>query len=101
MRFIPACIACVMSISLVGCVIPADDVIVVDDNHPRYHHAPPPPPPHHKPHYRPAPPPPPKPRVIRPYIKPRLDDFDCRDVEPVLNPEEVEETKENTTFLSE
>ncbi len=44
---------------------------------------------------QPTPPPPPKPRVIRPYIKPRLDDFDCRDVEPVLNPDEVEETKEN------
>ncbi len=44
---------------------------------------------------QPTPPPPPKPRVIRPYVKPRLDDFDCRDVEPVLNPEEVEETKQN------
>lgn len=43
----------------------------------------------------PTPPPPPKPRVIRPYVRPNLDDFDCRDVEPVLNPEEVEETKEN------
>jgi len=44
---------------------------------------------------QPTPPAPPKPRVIRPYVKPRLDDFDCRDVEPVLNPEEVEETKQN------
>ncbi len=44
---------------------------------------------------QPTPPPPPKPRIIRPYVRPRLDDFDCRDVEPVLNPEEVEETKEN------
>ena len=44
MRFIPALLACVMSVSLVGCVIPADDVIIVDDG-PRYHHAPPPPPP--------------------------------------------------------
>ena len=42
-----------------------------------------------------TPPEPPKPRIIRPYVKPRLDDFDCRDVEPVLNPEEVEETKQN------
>ena len=37
MRFAPALIACVMSVSLVGCVIPADEVYVVDDNHPRYH----------------------------------------------------------------
>ena len=31
MRFLPAFIACVMSVSLVGCVIPADDVIIFDD----------------------------------------------------------------------
>lgn len=36
---------------------------------------------------------PPKPRVIRPYVRVPLDDFDCRDVEPMQNPEEVEETK--------
>lgn len=36
---------------------------------------------------------PPKPRVIRPYVRVPLDDFDCRDVEPLQNPEEVEETK--------
>lgn len=41
------------------------------------------------------PPPPPKPRVIRPYKRVPLDDFDCRDVEPTSNAEEVEETKEN------
>ena len=38
---------------------------------------------------------PPKPRVIRPYKRVPLDDFDCRDVEPTSNAEEVEETKEN------
>ncbi len=43
----------------------------------------------------PAPTPPPKPRVIRPYVRVPIDDFDCRDVEPTQNPEEVEETKEN------
>ncbi len=43
----------------------------------------------------PAPPPPPKPRVIRPYKRVPLDDFDCRDVEPTSNADEVEETKEN------
>ena len=36
---------------------------------------------------------PPKPRIIRPYVRMPLDDFDCRDVEPQQNPEEVEETK--------
>ncbi|MBO5240140.1 MAG: hypothetical protein J6B56_01810 [Clostridia bacterium] len=41
------------------------------------------------------PPPPPKPRVIRPYKRVPLDDFDCRDVEPTSNMEEVKETKEN------
>ncbi len=43
----------------------------------------------------PTPPPPPKPRVIRPYVRVPLDDFDCRDVEPTQNHEEVEETKAN------
>ncbi len=38
---------------------------------------------------------PPKPRVIRPYVRVPIDDFDCRDVEPTQNPEEVEETKAN------
>ena len=38
---------------------------------------------------------PPKPRVIRPYKRVPLDDFDCRDVEPTSNADEVEETKEN------
>ena len=42
---------------------------------------------------KPTPPPPPKPRVIRPYVRVPLDDFDCRDVEPTQNPQEVEETK--------
>ena len=42
----------------------------------------------------PTPPPAqPKPRVIRPYVRVPIDDFDCRDVEPTQNPEEVEETK--------
>lgn len=36
-----------------------------------------------------------KPRVIRPYVRPRLDDFDCRDVEPSQNFDEVQEAKEN------
>ena len=39
--------------------------------------------------------PPPKPRVIRPYVRVPLDDFDCRDVEPTANQMEVEETKAN------
>ncbi len=44
----------------------------------------------------PTPPPaPPKPRVIRPYVRVPLDDFDCRDVQPTANDEEVEETKQN------
>ncbi len=38
---------------------------------------------------------PPKPRIIRPYVAPRLDDMDCRDIEPTANQEEVEETKQN------
>ena len=36
-----------------------------------------------------------KPRVIRPYKRVPLDDFDCRDVEPSQNDVEVEETKQN------
>ena len=44
---------------------------------------------------KPTPPAPPKPRVIRPYVRVPLDDFDCRDVEPTSNQEEVEETKAN------
>ncbi len=44
---------------------------------------------------KPTPPPPPKPRVIRPYVRPRLDDFDCRDIEPTSNEEEVNQTKES------
>ncbi len=39
--------------------------------------------------------PPPKPRIIRPYVRPRLDDFDCRDIEPTSNDEEVAQTKES------
>ena len=35
-----------------------------------------------------------KPRIIRPYVRARLDDMDCRDVEPMQNQAEVEETKE-------
>ena len=38
---------------------------------------------------------PPKPRIIRPYKRVPLDDFDCRDIEPTANHEEVEFTKEN------
>ncbi len=38
---------------------------------------------------------PPKPRVIKPYVRPRLDDFDCRDIEPTANEEEINQTKEN------
>ncbi len=38
---------------------------------------------------------PPKPRVIKPYVRPRLDDFDCRDIEPTANEEEIEQTKAN------
>ena len=40
------------------------------------------------------PPVPPKPRVIRPYVRVPIDDFDCRDVEPTQDPQAVEETKE-------
>ena len=36
-----------------------------------------------------------KPRVIRPYKRVSLDDFDCRDIEPSQNSEEVEEIKAN------
>ena len=38
---------------------------------------------------------PPKPRVIKPYKRVPLDDFDCRDIEPSANQEEVELTKAN------
>ncbi len=38
---------------------------------------------------------PPKPRVIRPYVRVPLDDFDCRDIEPTANQMEVEDTKAN------
>ncbi len=38
---------------------------------------------------------PPKPRVIKPYVRPHLDDFDCRDIEPTANQEEIEQTKQN------
>ncbi len=38
---------------------------------------------------------PPKPRIIRPYVRVPLDDFDCRDVQPTANEEEVAFTKEN------
>ena len=34
-----------------------------------------------------------KPRVIQPYKRVPLDDFDCRDIEPTANQEEVEATK--------
>ncbi len=37
----------------------------------------------------------PKPRVIKPYVRPHLDDFDCRDIDPASNEEEVREIKEN------
>lgn len=36
-----------------------------------------------------------KPRVIRPYVRIPLDDLDCRDIEPMSNSMEVEETKQN------
>ncbi len=42
-----------------------------------------------------APPEPPKPRVIRPYVQPRLDDFTCTDVQPMHNIEEEETIKNN------
>ncbi len=38
---------------------------------------------------------PPKPRIIRPYVRPRLDDFDCRDIEPTSNDVEVQMTKDS------
>lgn len=43
----------------------------------------------------PEPPKPPKPRIIRPYKRVPLDDFDCRDVEPSSNDVEVEQTKQD------
>ena len=36
---------------------------------------------------------PPKPRIRRPYVRPYLDDFNCKDIEPTANHEEVEQTK--------
>ena len=36
-----------------------------------------------------------KPRIIRPYKRVPLDDFDCRDIEPEQDDYEVEETKQN------
>lgn len=44
---------------------------------------------------QPKPEPPKPPRVIRPYVRVRLDDLDCRDIEPTVNQEEVEEIKSN------
>ena len=44
---------------------------------------------------KPTPPPPPKPRIPRPYVRVRLDDLDCRDIEPTANQEEVELTKQD------
>lgn len=41
------------------------------------------------------PPKPAKPRVFRPYMRIRLDDLDCRDVEPTADQMLVEETKQN------
>ncbi len=38
---------------------------------------------------------PPKPRVIKPYVRARLDDFDCRDIQPTANEEEVRQAKAN------
>ena len=32
---------------------------------------------------------PPKPRIRRPYVRPYLDDFNCKDIEPTANHEEV------------
>ena len=43
----------------------------------------------------PEPPKPAKPRIIRPYKRVPLDDFDCRDVEPCANDVEVEQTKQD------
>ncbi len=42
-----------------------------------------------------------KPRVIRPYKRVPLDDFDCRDIEPTQNEEEIEETKQNIIAILE
>lgn len=38
---------------------------------------------------------PPKPRIIKPYVRPLLDDFDCRDIQPTANEDEIRQTKEN------
>ncbi len=42
-----------------------------------------------------------KPRVIKPYKRIPLDDFDCRDIEPTQNETEVEETKQNIIAILE
>ncbi len=42
-----------------------------------------------------------KPRVIKPYKRIPLDDFDCRDIEPTQNDIEVEETKQNIIAILE
>ena len=42
-----------------------------------------------------------KPRVIRPYVRVPLDDFDCRDIEPTSNLAEVEQTKANIIAILE
>ena len=52
-------------------------------------------PPRTEPTKAPEPPKPVKPRVIRPYKRVPLDDFDCRDVEPSANESEVEQTKQD------
>ncbi len=44
---------------------------------------------------------PPKPRIIKPYKRVPLDDFDCRDIEPTQNEMEVEETKANIIAILE
>ncbi len=50
---------------------------------------------------KPEPPKPIKPRVIKPYKRVPLDDFDCRDIEPTQNEIEVEETKQNIIAILE
>ena len=52
-------------------------------------------PPRAEPVKEPEPQKPAKPRVIRPYKRVPLDDFDCRDVEPSANEIEVEQTKQD------
>ncbi len=48
-----------------------------------------------KPLEQPKPVAPPKPRIVKPYVRPNLDDFDCRDIEPSANEEEIRRTKED------